>query len=62
MGSTAPHIENPAVDHIKVMKTFRAYLPSCHRTYSCVHRPPYRKPCSRPHKGHENIQSLPTKL
>lgn len=37
MGSTAPHIENPAVDHIKVMKTFRAYLPNCHRTYSCVH-------------------------
>jgi len=37
MGSTAPHIDNPAVDHIKVMKTFRAYLPSCHRTYSCVH-------------------------
>ena len=30
MGSTAPHIENPAVDHIKVMKTCRAYLPSCH--------------------------------
>lgn len=21
----------------KTMKTFRAYLPSCHRTYSCVH-------------------------
>ena len=21
----------------KVVKTFRAYLPSCHRTYSCVH-------------------------
>ena len=24
-------------DTTKVMKTFRAYLPSCHRTYSCVH-------------------------
>jgi len=23
--------------HTRVMKTFRAYLPSCHRTYSCVH-------------------------
>lgn len=22
---------------VRTMKTFRAYLPSCHRTYSCVH-------------------------
>ena len=35
---SAPNMaENSPVDHIKVMKTFRAYLPSCHRTYSCVH-------------------------
>ena len=24
-------------DHKRVSKTFRQYLPSCHRTYSCVH-------------------------
>lgn len=23
--------------HQRAMKTFRAYLPTCHRTYSCVH-------------------------
>lgn len=24
-------------EHTRTMKTFRAYLPNCHRTYSCVH-------------------------
>jgi len=28
---------NTAVKTTRVAKTFRAYLPSCHRTYSCVH-------------------------
>jgi len=27
----------PSLPAHKAMKTFRAYLPSCHRTYSCVH-------------------------
>ena len=26
-----------AASHTRAAKTFRAYLPSCHRTYSCVH-------------------------
>ena len=26
-----------AGSHTRAAKTFRAYLPSCHRTYSCVH-------------------------
>ena len=29
--------EAPYEEHKKVSKTFRQYLPSCHRTYSCVH-------------------------
>lgn len=32
------HLTKSGPDHVKVMKTFRAYLPpQCHRTYSCVH-------------------------
>jgi len=38
MGSTGQNTaEAPYEEHKKVSKTFRQYLPSCHRTYSCVH-------------------------
>jgi len=38
MGSTGQNTsEVPYEEHKKVSKTFRQYLPSCHRTYSCVH-------------------------
>jgi len=41
MGSTGPaNSSEPGgayEEHKKVSKTFRQYLPSCHRTYSCVH-------------------------
>jgi len=37
MGSTANIDNQTAEAQIKVSKTFREYLPSCHRTYSCVH-------------------------
>jgi hypothetical protein len=39
--SQQPGAQNPALifhpQPPRAMKTFRAYLPSCHRTYSCVH-------------------------
>ena len=43
MGSTGAstavsgYPEAGAGEHKRVSKTFRQYLPSCHRTYSCVH-------------------------
>lgn len=41
MGSTGHSTSDTATyhepEHKKVSKTFRQYLPSCHRTYSCVH-------------------------
>ena len=37
MGSTQPSEPAQEMEQRKVSKTFRQYLPDCHRTYSCVH-------------------------
>lgn len=36
-GATAPKDGTKSSSAPRAAKTFRAYLPSCHRTYSCVH-------------------------
>jgi len=36
-GSEAAAFTTESGEHKRVSKTFRQYLPSCHRTYSCVH-------------------------
>jgi len=37
MGSTQKSEAGQETEQKKVSKTFREYLPDCHRTYSCVH-------------------------
>jgi len=37
MGSTQNSEPGQEMEQKKVSKTFREYLPDCHRTYSCVH-------------------------
>jgi len=36
-GSDAASFSAESQEHKRVSKTFRQYLPECHRTYSCVH-------------------------